>query len=509
MNSNQNIRTRFAPSPTGPMHIGNLRTALYAYLVAKKNKGTFIIRIEDTDRARFAEDALEKILNALRWAGIRNDEGVILDNQNKIIEKGDYGPYFQSKRLDIYKKYSDKLRKQGTAYPCFCSKERLDDLRKKQQQEKKPPKYDKHCLELSKEEVKKRIEAGEKYVLRLNVPDNKIIEFNDEVYGKISVKGSTIDDQVLIKSDGFPTYHLAVVIDDHLMNITHVVRGEDWLPSTPKHILLYKYFNWKHPIFIHVPNILGENRKKLSKRRGDISVEDFKKEGYLSETIVNFIALLGWNPKNEQEYFTLSELSKIFNVEGLHKAGAVFDYKKLDWMNSYYIRQKNDKELFELVRPRLEAYCQKNAYSHETPLLEKITKVERERMKKIKDVTENIGFYFALKEYDPELLKWKSNSSKQTENSLQMARKTIEEIKKEKFDLDIIQETLMKTAGDKRGDLLWPLRVALTGVEKSSSPFEVAWVIGKEEALKRIASAIEKMKLGTFTRAAPPISSAE
>ncbi len=493
MNLNQNIRTRFAPSPTGSMHIGNLRTALYSYLVAKKNKGTFIIRIEDTDRERFDENALEKILNALQWTEIRNDEGVMLDGQDKIIEKGDHGPYFQSKRLDVYKKYSNKLMEQGTAYPCFCSKERLDNLRKEQQQKKKPPRYDKHCLKLSKEEVKKRIETGEKYVLRLNVPDNKIIKFNDEVYGKISVKGSTIDDQVLIKSDGFPTYHLAVVVDDHLMNITHVVRGEDWLPSTPKHILLYEYFNWKPPVFIHVPNILGENRKKLSKRRGDISVEDLKKEGYLPETIINFIALLGWNPKNEQEYFTLSELSKIFNVDGLHKAGAVFDCKKLDWMNSYYIKRKNDKELFELIRPPLEAYCQKNAYSYGTPLLEKIMKVEKERIKKIQDVVENIGFYFALKEYDPELLRWKSNSNKQVRNSLQTARKTIEEIKEEKFDLDIIQKVLMKAAGDKRGDLLWPLRVALTGIEKSPSPFEVAWVIGKEETLTRISSAIERL----------------
>lgn len=486
-------RTRFAPSPTGMMHIGNLRTALYAYLLARKQKGNFLLRIEDTDQARFVEGALEKILETLRWAGLKNDEGVILEQNGETSEKGERGPYFQSKRLETYKQHADLLLEKGFAYPCFCSKERLDELRKQQQQEKKPPRYDKCCLDVPPEEAKKRIENGEEHVIRLNVPADKIVEFKDAVYGKISVKGETIDDQVLIKSDGFPTYHLAVVVDDHLMGITHVVRGEEWLPSAPKHALLYEYLGWEAPNFVHVPNILGENKRKLSKREGDVSVEAFIQKGYLPEAIINFIALLGWNPKSEQEYFTLGELEEIFDVSGLHKAGAIFDYKKLDWMNSHYIKQRNDDELFELSRPFLKKYCAEKKYIADEQLLKKITKIEKERMKKLAEVVDNIDFYFAQSDYDPDLLRWKDNAVEQTKKSLEEARDVLSGIEEGDFELEKLESALMEAAGEKRGDFLWPLRFALTGEKKSPSPFEVAWALGRKESLKRVSDAISKL----------------
>lgn len=493
MNLTGQIRTRFAPSPTGAIHIGNLRTALYAYLVAKKNKGTFLVRIEDTDQARFVEGSVEKILMALNWAGIHPDEGVMLDEKNKIIEKGDFGPYFQSRRLAVYKEHIDKLIEKGVAYPCFCSRERLGDLRKKQQKQKLPPKYDKNCLSLSKEEAQKKISAGEKYVIRLNVPEEKIIIFHDEVYGKISVRGETIDDQVLIKSDGYPTYHFAVVVDDHLMKITDIIRGEDWLPSTPKHVLLYEYFGWQLPSFVHVPNILGENKKKLSKRGGDVSVKNFIENGYLPETIVNFIALLGWNPKSKQEYFSLKELERAFQISGLHKAGAVFDHKKLDWMNAKYIKEIDMEKLFEITKPLLKKFCEKKGYLFDEEQIKKIVFVEKNRIKKIIEITENIGFYFALEDFDANLLRWKDNSVQNTKIALEKAQKTIAEITEDNFAIENLEKTLFKVAGERKGDLLWPLRVSLSGLEKSPGPFEIAWTIGKKTTLERIENSIKKL----------------
>ncbi len=487
------MRTRFAPSPTGYVHVGNLRTALYAYLLAKKEKGKFILRVEDTDQKRLVDDSLEKILGALSWAGIEIDEGVKLNASNEIVEEGEYGPYFQSKRLDVYQEYIAKLLESGHAYYCFCKPERLEELRNYQQKSKQPTKYDKRCESLSKEEVDAKIAAGEKYTIRMNVPRGEKITFFDEVYGKISFKSETVDDQVLIKSDGFPTYHFAVVVDDHLMKISHIVRGEDWLPSAPKHVLLYKFFNWEMPKLIHVPNVLNENRKKLSKRQGDVSVEDFISKGYLPETIVNFLALLGWNPKTQKEYFTLEELTESFDITGLHKAGAVFDYKKLDWMNTYYIKTKSVTELKKLTKTYFDSYLEEKGFSINQFLLEKIIKIEQERMKKLSDITKNIDFYFQIKDYEKELLTWKNNSEKQTLGALEKAKNVLEKLSVE-FELEAITETLLKAAGDKRGDLLWPLRVALSGEKFSPSPFELSWVLGKKEALERIEKSIELFK---------------
>ena len=488
------IRTRFAPSPTGFMHVGNLRTALYAYLVAKKSGGSFVLRIEDTDQKRIVKGTLEEIISALNWSGIEIDEGVCLDKNNTIVEKGELGPYFQSKRLNLYKKYADELVEKGHAYPCFCTSERLKELRESQQKNGQPPMYDKKCLSLSKQEGRSKIEAGEQHVIRLNVPHDKLIELNDQVYGKVSVKGSTIDDQVLMKSDGFPTYHLAVVVDDHLMKISHVIRGEDWLPSTPKHVLLYEYFTWNMPAFVHVPNVLGENRKKFSKRQGDVSVEDFIEKGYLPEALVNFLALLGWNPKSQQEYFILSDLEKIFDVKSLHKAGAVFDFKKLNWMNSHYIKQKTDEELLDLCIPHFEKYFKDSKIKIDREILKKIVHIEKERIKTLFEITDNIEFYFAAPNTDKNMLRWKQMTDEELVASLQKSKKILEAISEKDFVVDILQNKLFTAAGDKKGELLWPLRVALSGKEKSPSPFEIAWAIGKSEALGRISAAFETLK---------------
>ncbi len=487
------VRTRFAPSPTGYVHIGNLRTALYAYLYAKKHNGEFILRVEDTDQKRLVDDATLRILDVLAWSGMKIDEGVMLGKNNKIQESGEKGPYTQSKRLDIYKKYVQQLIDEDKAYYCFCTSERIDEVRKEQQKNKQAPMYDGHCRDFPKEDAQKRIEAGEKYVVRLKIPKDEEIKFDDGVFGEIIVSSNTIDDQVLMKSDGFPTYHLAVVVDDHLMEITHVLRGEEWIPSTPKHIILYKYFGWDAPEFIHLPSIVNENRKKLSKRQGDVSVADFQENGYLPEGLINFLALLGWNPKSEEEFFSMKKLEELFDEKGLHKAGAVFDMKKLDWTNAYYIKQKSIEELTTLCLPYLEKYSQEKNINIGREVAEKIVSIDQERMKKLSNVTENIDFYFSEPEYDKELLRWKENTDSETVNALEKMKKAIEKI--ENFaKMKDIKEMLFQEADGKVGDHLWPLRVALTGEKQSPSPFEIAWVINKEKSLKRIERAIEKLK---------------
>jgi nondiscriminating glutamyl-tRNA synthetase len=513
-NTENQVRIRFAPSPTGFVHIGNLRTVIYGYLIAKKNEGNFLVRLEDTDQNRLVEGSVEGIFNALDWIGIKPDEGVVgIDEKGIISQKGDLGPYVQSQRLEIYKKYAVKLVEKGHAYYCFCTPERLEKLRKKQQENKQPPMYDKCCRELSPEEIEQRIKNGEKYVIRMDVPQDKIIEFEDVVFGKVSISSSIIDDQVLIKSDGFPTYHLAVVVDDYLMKISHVTRGEDWLPSTPKHVLLYDYFDWKKPVFIHFPNVLGENHKKLSKRQGDVSVEDFKIKGYLPEAIVNFLALLGWNPGrgNTQEIFSMNELIEKFDEKNVHKAGAVFDYKKLDWMNAHYIKKKGDEELVRLCDPYLEKYVKEKSFNLDENLKYKIVRIEKERMKKLSDIIENIDFYFQQPEYDRELLTWKDMSEKEIIRSLEISKNCLSNIANDEFNLETednndpkgmvilttrISTALMKAIETEKirpGELYWPLRTALSGKKNSPSPEEIIWAIGKEAALSRIDSALVKI----------------
>lgn len=494
------VRVRFAPSPTGYLHIGGARTALYNYLFAKKNGGAFILRIEDTDQKRIVLGALENLIATLNKLGIVYNEGPFLERET-IKEIGGFGPYIQSKRLEIYKKYADELVKNGKTYHCFCTPERLTKVREEQTQRKQAPKYDKHCLTLSLEEIKKKIENGETYVLRLNVlSERNDVIFNDIVRGEVKINASTIDDQVLMKSDGFPTYHLASVVDDHLMQITHIIRGEEWLPSTPKHILLYEAFGWEIPEFAHLPLLLNPDKSKLSKRQGDVAVEDYLAKGYLKETLINFIALLGWNQGHgsTQEIFSLEELEQIFDLRQVHKAGAVFDLKKLDWMNGEYIKRLSVDELYERISSGgfLNKALIKNSPSEmQTPeYLKKVLAIERERLAKLSDVGENNPFFFVSElSYDAALLNWKQNTKEMTKEALIKAEKILQEFPEEKWTRENIEKILMDAAGERRGDFLWPLRVALTGAEKSPSPFEVAWVLGKEESLKRIKSAISRL----------------
>lgn len=483
------IRTRFAPSPTGFLHVGGLRTALYAYLFTKQNKGDFILRIEDTDQTREVGGATQKLLESLKWTGLEPDEGVITDKQGKIAEKGNLGPYIQSKRTKLYQKYAKKLVEDNNAYYCFCSPERLENLRRQQQAEKKPTHYDWHCRHLTKQEIEEKLEKKVKYVVRMKVPENQELTFVDWVRGEVKIRTADIDDQVILKSDGFPTYHLANVIDDHLMKISHVIRGEEWLPSTPKHILLYMFLKWETPQFIHLPLLLNSDKSKLSKRQGDIAIEDYWAQGYLPEALINFIALLGWNPGTDQEIFSLAELIKKFNLTKIHKAGAVFNQKKLDWMNSEYIKKIDDKQFTELTRPILEKKFQNLPNN-----LEKILKLEKERINRLNEVGDNVKFFFTddLK-YDPQLLIWKKTDQEITIKNLEIL---INELKKyqigdwtsAKLEKNILK--FIKQNNLNNGDVLWPMRVALTGEQKSPPPFEIAEILGQEKSLARLNIAL-------------------
>ena len=349
------VRVRFAPSPTGYVHIGSLRTALYDYLLAKKMKGTYAIRVEDTDQNRLVTDAIDNLVSVMTRLGVLHDEGPFFNEQGTLIQKGMYGPYIQSERLTIYNEYIERLILSGHAYYCFCSRERLDQVREEQKRNGLNPKYDGLCRDIDLEEAKKRIANGETYVVRLKLPVNRDLVFADHVRGVVTFNTNDLDDQVLMKQDGFPTYHFAVVVDDHLMKITHVIRGEEWVSSTPKHVYLYEAFGWQQPEYIHLPLILNEEKKKLSKRHDSAAVEDFLNAGFLPEAIINFVALLGWSPEDGQEIMTLDEIVERFSLDRLSKSGAVFDKPKLRWMNGQYIRAYDLDQLVLLAAPFMEA----------------------------------------------------------------------------------------------------------------------------------------------------------
>ncbi|NOQ68378.1 glutamate--tRNA ligase [Patescibacteria group bacterium] len=504
------IRTRFAPSPTGYLHVGSLRTAFYNYLFAKHNNGDFILRIEDTDRSRYVEGSIENLVKILDFMGLDYNEGVFTDKDEKTFQKGNFGPYIQSERLEIYKKYVDELVKNDYAYFCFCSQERLDEMRKEQQAQKVAPMYDGKCRGLDKKEIQKLLDKKTPCVVRLKVPKDGFTEFDDLVYGKIKIENKTIDDQVLIKSDGYPTYHLANVVDDHLMKISHIIRGEEWLPSTPKHILLYKAFKWEVPKFVHLPLLLNPDKSKLSKRQGDIAVEDYLKKGYLPEALLNFILLLGWNPKTEEEIFSLDEMIKRFDLSGVNKTGAIFNTEKLDWINGAYIRCMPLEELTKLCIPYLiEAKIIKEVLSIEYQVLstgekisfeylKKVVGLEQERMKKLSEIGELVEFIFVDKlEYDRDLLIWKKMSFENVKNNLELAYQELEKIDEEDFMKDNLEKVirdLMEREGIKAGELLWPMRVALTGLKGSPGPFEVGEVLEKKKVLGRIGEGIKLVK---------------
>lgn len=488
------VRVRIAPSPTGFMHIGNLRTALTNFLFARSQGGSFLVRLEDTDQKRFVEGSAIDVINSLKWAGLTWDEGIDLGSSGSIIEKGEFGPYIQSKRLPIYQQHIQELIDKGMAYYCFCSPDRLSSMRQEQTKQGQPPMYDRSCLKLPKSKIEEKLRKNEPYVIRLKMPDSGRTSFNDLIRGEVSIENKLIDDQVLMKSDGYPTYHFGVVVDDHLMNITHVLRAEEWVPSTPKHILIYQAFGWEVPEFGHLPQLLNMNGKKLSKRDGDVAVRDFIKKGYLPEAIINFIALLGWNPKTTQEMFSLEELVRQFDIKKINKAGAKFDYTRLNWFGSQYIKQLDDETLYE----RTKEYFEPLGTSREKA--KKIVAIQKERIPAFAEITKGVEYLLAPAiEYDSEMLRWKEMAKQDIIAKLEDAKCALINISEESFVPEELQKTLMEVAGENRGELLWPLRVALTGQVKSPSPFECAWILGKEETIRRIDSAVKKLGLRPFT----------
>lgn len=479
------VRTRFAPSPTGYMHIGNLRTALYEYLIAKSQGGKFILRIEDTDQERQVEGAVDVIYNTMRMTGLKHDEGPDIG--------GDYGPYVQSERMGMYMDYAKELVEKGEAYYCFCTKERLESLKESNAEGAAFAKYDRHCLGLSKEEVQAKLDAGVPFVIRQKMPDSGTTTFSDVVYGDITVENTELDDQILMKADGFPTYNFANVVDDHLMHITHVVRGSEYLSSTPKYNLLYKAFGWEPPVYVHLPAVMRDAHHKLSKRHGDKSFEDLVREGYVVEAIVNYIALLGWSPSGTQEIFSLKELEENFDMAGLSKSPAIFDIKKLTWMNSEYLKAMDFEKFYALAEPKL-----KEALGDTDLDLKKIAALLQKRLETLNDIPGLVEFFKTLPEYGTELYthkKMKTNDEIAL-SSLEAALPVLENL--EDWNTTSIHDALMALVGElgiKNGQLLWPVRTALSGEPTSpGGAMELADILGKEESLRRIRKGIELLK---------------
>ncbi|WP_282924068.1 glutamate--tRNA ligase [Mediterraneibacter massiliensis] len=481
------VRTRFAPSPTGRMHVGNLRTALYAYLIAKHEAGDFILRVEDTDQERFVDGALEIIYRTLEKTGLYHDEGPDKD--------AGYGPYVQSERCakGIYLKYAKQLVEQGDAYYCFCDKERLESLKTSVSEDGTDiVVYDKHCLGLTADEVEANLKAGKPWVIRLNVPNEGTTTFHDEIYGDITVPNSELDDMILIKSDGFPTYNFANVVDDHLMGITHVVRGNEYLSSAPKYNRLYEAFGWEVPVYVHCPLITDENHKKLSKRCGHASYEDLIEQGYISEAVVNYVALLGWCPSDNREIFSLEELVEAFDYRHMSKSPAVFDTVKLKWMNGEYLKAMPFARFYELAKPYIQEVITKE-YD-----LEKIAALIKTRIEILPDIKEQIQFFEEVPEYDISLYTHKKMKTN-PENSLEFLRQILPVLEvQEDYSNDALFETLKVYAGEhgyKIGYVMWPLRTAVSGKQNTpGGATEIMEVLGKEESLKRIRAGIQKLE---------------
>jgi glutamyl-tRNA synthetase len=478
------VRTRFAPSPTGFLHVGGLRTALYSYLFAKKMNGSFILRIEDTDRSRKVEGAMENLIETLHWSGVEFDEGP--------GKEGDFGPYIQSQRLSLYQYYAHQLVEEGKAYYCFCTPERLEQVRQKQIAAKVSPSYDRHCRNFSKEETEKRRKAGEAFVIRMKVPLDGELTFTDLIRGDVTIAYKILDDQVILKSDGYPTYHLAVVVDDHLMKISHVIRGEEWLPSTPKHVLLYQFLGWELPQFAHLPLLLNPDKSKLSKRQGDVAVEDYRLKGYLKEALVNFVAFLGWNPGDEREIFSLEELVNEFSLERVGKSGAVFNIEKLDWMNFEHLRRKPDSEVLCMLKEKLALSAFDNKDFSDAYLLSVISAM-RERVTFVKDFIEKSPYFFqAPAGYDAEVVKkrWKQESSLYLKK-LTGEISSLENPKKEDYEAALHRTAELLQV--KKSDLIHPLRLAVSGMGAGPGLFDILCILGKEETIRRMNSAIERV----------------
>ena len=481
------VRTRFAPSPTGRMHVGNLRTALYAYLIAKHEGGDFILRIEDTDQERFVEGALDIIYRTMEKTGLIHDEGPDRD--------GGVGPYVQSERnaSGLYLKYAKQLVEQGDAYYCFCTKERLDSLRTSVSEDGTDiVVYDKHCLGLTKEEVEANLAAGKPWVIRLNVPNEGETTFHDEIYGDITVPNQELDDMILIKSDGYPTYNFANVVDDHLMEITHVVRGNEYLSSTPKYNRLYEAFGWKIPTYVHLPLITDEEHRKLSKRSGHSSFEDIVEQGILPETIVNFVALLGWSPEDNREIFTLDELIRDFDYTRINKSPSVFDMNKLKWMNGEYIKAMDPDRFYDMAFPYMKEVITKDLD------LKKIAAMVKTRIEVFPDIKDLIGFFETLPEYDIAMYAHKKMKTT-TESALGVLRDVLPLLEaQEDYSNDALYQLLLTYVaekGVKNGYVMWPVRTAVSGLQMTpAGATEIMEILGKEETLVRIRKGIELLE---------------
>lgn len=491
------VVVRFAPSPTGYLHIGGLRTALYNWMLAKKHNGQFILRLEDTDQTRYVPDSEKDIVESLKWIGIIPDQGLYLNQSGEIGEKGNNGPYRQSNRLDIYQKFARELLEKDCAYYCFCDEDRLRTMREKQIAQNQPPKYDGHCRNLTPETIKHNLDKKLPHVIRLKVPQNGSTEFEDEIRGHVIFNNSEIDDQILIKSDGFPTYHLANVVDDHLMGVNYVLRGEEWLPSTPKHVIIYNALGWHLPKFAHMSLLLNPDRSKLSKRSGDVAVRDYRKEGYLPEAIINFIAILGWNPCGDKEIYNLKEIIQSFNIADINKSGAIFNRKKLDWLNNHYIRQKDIMELTQLCVPYLlqAGYVAPEQVKHQIVWLSKVIELFSERMEKLSELPELSGFIFEkMLKYNKEMLIWKNMNLSEVRTNLENLISLMQGIDEQAFIAQNLEQTIKQWINEnslENGKVLWPTRVALSGKEKSPPPFNIAEVLGKDKTLERLRNAIQ------------------
>ncbi len=480
------VRTRFAPSPTGRMHVGNLRSALYEFLIAKHAGGEFMLRIEDTDQERYVEGAVDIIYRTMEKTGLVHDEGPDKD--------GGFGPYVQSERMQtgIYMKYAKELVEKGEAYYCFCDKERLSTLKSEVVEGKEISVYDKHCLSLSKEEVEANLAAGKPFVIRQNIPNEGTTTFHDELYGDITVDNAELDDMILIKSDGYPTYNFANVVDDHTMNITHVVRGNEYLSSSPKYQRLYDAFGWESPVYIHLPLITDENHKKLSKRNGHSSFEDLLEQGFITEAIVNFIALLGWSPEDNNEIFTLDELITNFDYKRISKSPAVFDYTKLKWMNGEYIKKMDFDAYYELALPYIEKAVTKDIDK------KKLAEICKTRIEVFPDIEELLDFLEELPEYDIEMYthkKMKTNA----ETSLTVLKELLPVLEaQDDYSNDVLYQLLIEQVekmGVKNGYVLWPVRTAVSGKQMTpAGATEIMELLGKEESIIRIKKGIEKLE---------------
>ncbi|MBR0464436.1 MAG: glutamate--tRNA ligase [Clostridia bacterium] len=500
------VRTRFAPSPTGYMHLGNLRTALYTYLYARRTGGKFILRIEDTDQEREVAGAIDVIYNCLKTAGISHDEGPDVG--------GPCAPYIQSQRKDMYMPYARELVEKGHAYYCFCTKERLDQARAEAEKRGETFKYDKHCLNLPKEEVQRRLDAGEPYVIRQNIPTEGKASFDDVIYGHVEVDCSTLDDNVLIKADGLPTYNFANVIDDHTMGITHVMRGNEYLSSAPKYNLLYEAFGWTPPTYVHLTPVMVEvpaldedgqpvldeegkpvmARRKMSKRKGDPSFEDLMSEGYLSEAIINYLALLGWSPRGEREFFTLGELEQAFDLEGLSKSPSVFDINKMKWFNAEYVRRLSPEAYLEKATPWLSRVLDPEKFD-----FKRLCELLQGRTEVFSDLPQMVDFLAEMPDFTPDLYvhkKMKTNPEVAL-SALRLAKPVLESIPASDWQEQRIHDDVMAAiaeSGMKNGQILWPLRIAISG--KASTPggaFEIAYLLGRDETLSRLERSLNAL----------------